>query len=127
MANSTDFGAGEDTRGFVSPSQRRQGQGGPRTGQTVSFEEVAAMIVKQRPDLTGMLTIPQVRVVELLMAGLTEPEIAERLGRSKHTVHDHTKRIYAAFQVSTRVQLLLLFAAPITMNPDRATGGSAKN
>jgi DNA-binding CsgD family transcriptional regulator len=52
------------------------------------------------------------RVLELLLDGHTEPQIGEILGRSRHTVHDHTKAIYAALGVTSRVQLVLLFTVP---------------
>jgi len=44
-------------------------------------------------------------LVPLLVEGKSEREIAETIGRSRHTVHDHTKRIYRAFGVHTRVEL----------------------
>lgn len=68
----------------------------------------------QRPDLLGLVSDAQRRVLELLLEGQTEPQIAERLGRSRHTVHDHTKAIYSALKVKNRVQLVLLFANPGT-------------
>lgn len=68
----------------------------------------------QRPDLLGLVSDAQRRVLELLLEGQTEPQIAERLGRSRHTVHDHTKAIYSALKVNNRVQLVLLFANPGT-------------
>ena len=81
-------------------------------GSVEYFESRASAIVNSRPDLTRELSVAQRKVIELLLAGYTEPEIAEKLSRSKHTVHDHTKAIYQIMTVSTRVQLLLLFAAP---------------
>jgi DNA-binding NarL/FixJ family response regulator len=51
-------------------------------------------------------------VLELLLSGLTEPQIADKLSRSKHTVHDHVKAIYATLGVSGRVPLVLLFSSP---------------
>ncbi|MDX2131599.1 MAG: helix-turn-helix transcriptional regulator [Planctomycetota bacterium] len=63
-----------------------------------------------RPDLSRQVSEAQRRVLELLLEGKTEPQIAEVLGRSRHTVHDHTKAIYSALKVKNRVQLVLLFA-----------------
>ncbi|HYE62615.1 MAG TPA: helix-turn-helix transcriptional regulator [Phycisphaerales bacterium] len=77
------------------------------------FERSGAAIAAARPDLLAHVSTAQQRVLELLLAGLTEPQIAERIGRSRHTVHDHTKAIYAALRVSNRVQLVLLFSTPV--------------
>lgn len=74
------------------------------------FERSGAAIAASRPDLLASISQAQQKVLELLLAGLTEPQIAERIGRSRHTVHDHTKAIYAALKVSNRVQLVLLFS-----------------
>jgi DNA-binding NarL/FixJ family response regulator len=76
------------------------------------FERSGAAIAAARPDLLAHISAAQQRVLELLLAGLTEPQIAERIGRSRHTVHDHTKAIYSALRVSNRVQLVLLFSSP---------------
>ena len=76
------------------------------------FERSGASIAASRPDLLASISAAQQKVLELLLAGLTEPQIAERIGRSRHTVHDHTKAIYAALKVSNRVQLVLLFSTP---------------
>jgi len=69
-------------------------------------------IAHARPDLLRQVSDAQRKVLELLLVGCTEPRIAERLGRSKHTVHDHTKAIYAQLGVNSRVQLVLLFSRP---------------
>lgn len=62
-----------------------------------------------RHTLLSKLSEAQQRVLAYLLVGLTEPQIAEKVGRSRHTVHDHTKAIYAALGVKRRVQLVLLF------------------
>jgi len=77
-----------------------------------NFEQHGTSIARQRPDLMNRVSDAQRRVLELLLAGLTEPQIAERLGRSRHTVHDHTKAIYQTLAVNNRVQLVLLFSQP---------------
>jgi len=85
------------------------------------FERSGAAIAASRPDLLANVSTAQQRVLELLLAGLTEPQIAERIGRSRHTVHDHTKAIYAALKVSNRVQLVLLFSgSPRPTDPTRS-------
>ena len=96
------------------------------------FENSGQQIAAGRPDLMGRVSNAQARVLEFLLAGLTEPQIAEKIGRSRHTVHDHTKAIYSALNVNNRVQLVLLFsqhtapaatpvaAAPIAAAPQQA-------
>jgi DNA-binding NarL/FixJ family response regulator len=71
-----------------------------------------AALLKKRPDLCARLSDAQVKVLEYLLEGLTEPQIADLLNRSRHTVHDHTKAIYGAMGVNSRVQLVLLFTMP---------------
>ncbi len=68
------------------------------------------MIGLEAKSLLDRLSEAQRRVLVHLLEGLSEPEIADRIHRSRHTVHDHTKAIYAAFGVSKRVQLVHLFA-----------------
>jgi len=76
------------------------------------FEKSGAAIAASRPDLLANVSHAQQRVLGLLLAGLTEPQIADRIARSRHTVHDHTKAIYSAMKVNNRVQLVLLFSSP---------------
>lgn len=49
----------------------------------------------------------QLRVLELLLKGLLEKRIADILGISQHTVHNHSREIYRAFGVHSRPELLL--------------------
>lgn len=83
-----------------------------------------------RLDLLGRLSDAQRRVLFHLLAGLTEPQIAEKVKRSRHTVHDHTKAIYAALNVQRRVQLVHIFAGtdPLAILPpeDRAAAAAAQ-
>ncbi len=71
-----------------------------------------ARLAAQRPELLARVSDAQRVVLDLLLEGMTEPQIAERIGRSRHTVHDHTKAIYAALGVNSRVHLVLLFSQP---------------
>jgi DNA-binding NarL/FixJ family response regulator len=93
-------GAGSETR-----------QAAPRESGDACVGK-GALIAASRPDLLGRVSPKQREVLELLLDGLTEPQIARRLGRSRHTVHDHTKAIYAALGITRRVQLVLLFSTP---------------
>lgn len=54
------------------------------------------------------VTDRQAEVLALLLEGLSEEDIGRRLYRSKHTVHDHAKRIYAGLGVNTRPELMAL-------------------
>lgn len=51
----------------------------------------------------------QRQVLGYLLMGMTEPQIATKLHRSRHTIHDHTKAIYALIGVKRRVHLLQQF------------------
>ena len=48
-------------------------------------------------------------VLELMLTGIGEKEIARRLNRSVHTVHTHIKRVYRHYEVRSRPELLLRF------------------
>jgi pimeloyl-ACP methyl ester carboxylesterase/DNA-binding CsgD family transcriptional regulator len=58
-------------------------------------------------DPLGSLTPAEHRVAEAVAEGLTNPQIAEALHLSRHTVESHLKRIYAKLGV-TRVELATL-------------------
>lgn len=45
-------------------------------------------------------------VLELMLVGLPEKEIARKLDKSFHTVHSHVKRVYRHFSVSSRPELI---------------------
>lgn len=53
------------------------------------------------------LSTAQRRVLELLLKGLLEKQVAEQLCISQHTVHNHAREIYRAYQVHSRTELLL--------------------
>ena len=64
-----------------------------------------------KPAATNGLPVSTEAVLELMRRGMPEKEIAERLGRSTHTVHAHVKRVYRHFAVRSRPELLArLFA-----------------
>lgn len=52
------------------------------------------------------LTPAQLRVLELLVKGISEIQVATELGISQHTVHNHVKEIYKAFRVHKRAELI---------------------
>jgi len=49
----------------------------------------------------------QFEVLSWLVQGLNEKEVATQLGISRETVHNHVRAIYAAYNVHSRVELLL--------------------
>ncbi|PRX08586.1 UNVERIFIED_ORG: LuxR family transcriptional regulator [Martelella mediterranea] len=55
------------------------------------------------------LTPMESRVLHDLLQGLSERQIAEHNGQSPHTVHDHVKRIYRKYGVSSRAALMALW------------------
>ncbi|MBZ0173090.1 MAG: helix-turn-helix transcriptional regulator [Phycisphaerales bacterium] len=62
----------------------------------------------KEPGLSGLPPRPR-QVLDLLLQGLPEQEIADRLGLSKATVHEHGTRVYRHFEVSSRGELLARF------------------
>lgn len=71
----------------------------------VSTDELAEL----RERVRG-LGARQRELLPLLMSGLSEQEIGDRIFRSRHTVHDHAKRVYAQLGVRSRVELVLKYS-----------------
>lgn len=67
-----------------------------------------------QPDhaLGPRLTARQRQVQELLAQGASEKEVADALGVSAHTVHDHVKALHRAHGVRSRGELLSRVARP---------------
>ncbi|MBL8764773.1 MAG: hypothetical protein JNM07_10940 [Phycisphaerae bacterium] len=72
----------------------------------VSSNEPAAGADEAEAEKLGRLTPTQRELLPLLLQGLSVRDIAEKIGRSPYTVHDHVKAIYTALGVRKRVQLL---------------------
>jgi DNA-binding CsgD family transcriptional regulator len=82
------------------------------------FHAELGRLLRQRQRAPDVGLAPQLRrTLECLAAGLSEREVAARLGMSPHTVHDHVKRLYRHFQAHSRVQLL----AQLTWGPSLRT------
>ena len=88
------------------------GTSATETPDASGVKSLGLTLIASRPDLSRLVSPAQHRVLEFLLEGLTEPQIAAKLSRSRHTVHDHTKAIYQALNVNNRVQLVLLFSSP---------------
>lgn len=56
--------------------------------------------------LRARLSPRQRETLQLVLSGLCDKEIAERLGISRHTVNQYTKIIYRHYAVTSRAQLL---------------------
>ena len=68
----------------------------------------------RRPRGTGpRLTVRQRQVLDRLAGGASEKELADQLGLSIHTVHDHVKAVHRAFGVRSRGELLARWAAEL--------------
>jgi DNA-binding CsgD family transcriptional regulator len=57
----------------------------------------------------GEFSTAECRVLDLLLIGLSEKEIAAQLHLSQHTVHNHVRAIYRIVDVHTRAELLARF------------------
>lgn len=55
------------------------------------------------------LTPMEGNVLQGLLQGFSERKIAENIGQSPHTTHDHVKRIYRKYGVSSRSALMALW------------------
>jgi DNA-binding CsgD family transcriptional regulator len=73
----------------------------PRRGLDSATKAVISKLTPRLRELLG-----------LLLAGEGEKQIARQLSISRHTVHAHVKALYAAFQASSRAELLARFVAP---------------
>ena len=81
-------------------------------------------IERRRRLLLDRLSEPQKLIAPLLAAGCTEREVAERIERSAHTVHEHTREIYRAFGVRSRMEMRDLWYGLNPAAPGAATGSS---
>jgi pSer/pThr/pTyr-binding forkhead associated (FHA) protein len=65
-----------------------------------------------QPEVLRTLTDMQGKVLDLLLTGLQEKEVASRLDLSRNTVHNHVKGIYRKLGVTSRPELLARFLGP---------------
>jgi DNA-binding CsgD family transcriptional regulator len=75
---------------------------GPQDNTTRTMPPGATVPSFGFPDLSPA----QRQVLQLLLRGLSEKEVAACLHLSSHTVHAHTKNIYRALDVHSRAELL---------------------
>lgn len=62
-------------------------------------------------DARRRISLRQQMVLERLLSGDSEKQVAARLGRSRHTVHRHVTALYRRFRVSSRAELMARFLA----------------
>lgn len=75
---------------------------------TINNEIGTYLATADEPDLSS-LTIRRLEVLECLIAGDSEKQIAFELGLGKATIHDHVLAIYRHYKVSSRGELLSKF------------------
>ena len=71
----------------------------------VTVLELEAQQAAIRPEALAGLTPRESEVAALVVEGLTDREIAERLTLSHHTTSQHVRSIYAKLGVDSRVAL----------------------
>ncbi|HYF15895.1 MAG TPA: helix-turn-helix transcriptional regulator [Phycisphaerales bacterium] len=106
----SNVGPDSDLRGSSAAS--RNGQEGHTGMSRPAAAATGAAIAAKRPELMEQLSPTQQLVLEMLLSGMSQPQIAQTTGRSLHTIHDHTKAIYQRLKVRNRVELLLQFTHP---------------
>lgn len=88
---------------FILSRDPRGGSGPDPNEETRDARSVLG--IEQRTP--APLSPAQTKVFDLLIQGHLEKEIAVMLGRSVETIHNHTRKIYEAFGVHSKVELLL--------------------
>ena len=82
---------------------------------TSLFRYVASRRDEDHPVLAASLTDREEEVLGLLAAGLSNRQIAERLGLRPQTVKNHVSRVYEKLDVHSRLELLAALRAPRTV------------
>lgn len=72
-----------------------------------TYEQCVLQPARQKAQLLAPLSQPQREVTILLLEGLTEAQIADKLQRNRHTLHDQVRSVYAVFGVSSRLELIV--------------------
>jgi two-component system, NarL family, nitrate/nitrite response regulator NarL len=96
--------------------------------QQLSFavEALATSPVVRAVDSNGLslLSKREMDVVRSLAEGLTNREIAERLGLSQHTIKNYLFRVYDKLGVSSRLELLFMTLTQAGAKPSSGTPGA---
>lgn len=109
-----------------------EGQIWASSGQmAAAVEALAAAPTVRAVDAKGsaLLSKRELEVVHCLAQGLTNREIAERLGLSQHTIKNYLFRIFDKLGVSSRIELLFLTlsqaSTPAAQNRKNGTSAEA--
>ena len=88
-----------------------------------ALEALAASPVVRAVDVNGLslLSKREMDVVRSLAEGLTNREIAERLGLSQHTIKNYLFRVYDKLGVSSRLELLFMTLTQAVSHPSGPT------
>ena len=90
----------------VVDRERPAGDSRLRFGSVLCLLAPVAMLPAPTHGSGDGLTPAQHEVLHLVLQGLDEPSIAQRLDRSGHTVHTHIKALFKRFDVHSRAELL---------------------
>ncbi|MGA9800291.1 MAG: response regulator transcription factor [Terriglobales bacterium] len=91
-----------------------------------AVEALAASPVVRAVDSNGLslLSKRELDVVRSLAEGLTNREIAERLGLSQHTIKNYLFRVYDKLGVSSRLELLFMTLTQAGTKPSPTASGA---
>jgi two-component system nitrate/nitrite response regulator NarL len=91
-----------------------------------AVEALAASPMVRAVDANGLslLSKREMDVVRSLAEGLTNREIAERLGLSQHTIKNYLFRVYDKLGVSSRLELLFMTLTQAGSKPAPSAAGS---
>ena len=82
-------------------------------------EQIASSVISQHP--LG-LTKRESQVLELIISGLTNQAIADKLNRSIRTIEHHVSAVLAKFNVENRVEVIVrIQSEPWLLMPSKAT------
>jgi DNA-binding CsgD family transcriptional regulator len=79
--------------------------------------EAAARLAPRSSPTTRPLRARERQTLECLLAGDSEKQAAAKLGLSVHTLHDYVKRLYRAFGVASRGELMARVLHPSRDEP----------
>jgi DNA-binding NarL/FixJ family response regulator len=90
---------------------------------TSLFRYVASRRDEHHPVLAPSLTGREEQVLRLVAAGLSNREIAERLGLRAQTVKNHVRRVFEKLDVHSRLELIGALRAPGSHPASTGTAG----